>query len=179
MTPPRGADDVRAALIAAATDLFAEWGPSAVSVRRIAETAGVNHGLVHHYFGSKDGLVAAVLDKLAAQAEDEVQRHERTAVIFAPGGATERQGRIVAHLLLEGTDLADYKSDFPGVRALIKRYRDDGMTLGAARERAAQVVTLVFGWTLFEPFVTAAAGLEQSPDTRRRLLRDGVERLLA
>ena len=40
---------------------FAEFGPNDVSVRAIAERAGVNHGLVHHYFGSKAGLVEAVV----------------------------------------------------------------------------------------------------------------------
>lgn len=178
MTPPRGPDDVRAALVAAATELFADRGPRAVSVRRVAEAAGVNHGLVHHYFGSKEGLVVAVLEHLAAEAEAEVRDHARADVVFAAGGATERQGRIVARLLLDGADLADYKSDFPGVRALISRYRGEGMPAAAARERAAQVVALVMGWTLFEPFVTTAAGLEAGAATRRRLLRDGVERLL-
>ncbi|RKN45661.1 TetR/AcrR family transcriptional regulator [Streptomyces hoynatensis] len=40
--------------------LFAERGPDAVSVRRIAAAAGVSPALVLHHFGSKEGLRAAV-----------------------------------------------------------------------------------------------------------------------
>lgn len=36
--------------------LFAVSGPDAVSVRQIAQAAGVSPGLVLHHFGSKDGL---------------------------------------------------------------------------------------------------------------------------
>ncbi|MFE3656565.1 TetR/AcrR family transcriptional regulator [Streptomyces sp. NPDC059165] len=39
-----------------ALGLFAESGPDAVSVRQIAQAAGVSPGLVLHHFGSKDGL---------------------------------------------------------------------------------------------------------------------------
>jgi len=170
---------VRASLIAAATDLFAERGPSAVSVRQVAEAAVVNHGLVHHYFGSKDGLIRAVLDQLADEAKIEIDADERSAAIYALGGATERHGRIVAHLLLEGRDLADYKSGFPSMDAVIERYqRADGVTEDDARLRVAQIVAMVLGWQLFEPFLVAAAGLDQSDDLRARALDDAVVRLL-
>src|ERR1035441_1400685 len=58
------------ALIEAATQLFVRKNPGSVSVREIARVAGVNHGLVHHYFGSKQALVQAVLDHLATRARD-------------------------------------------------------------------------------------------------------------
>ena len=56
-TAVRGRAASEDALVRAAADLFEDVGPHAVSVRAIAERAGVNHGLVHHYFGSKSGLV--------------------------------------------------------------------------------------------------------------------------
>lgn len=43
-----------------ALQLFAEFGPHAVTVRGIAERAGVSPSLVIHHYGSKDGLRAAV-----------------------------------------------------------------------------------------------------------------------
>src|SRR6266508_1210677 len=116
---PHGEPAVRAALISAATVLFAARGPSAVPVREIAERAGVNHGLVHQYFGSKSGLVTAVLDDLAEETAAEIARHGGTAAIYAEGGATALHGRILAHLLLEGADPAALKSGFPTVEALI------------------------------------------------------------
>ena len=174
----RGSAAVQASLIETAADLFAERGPRAVSVREVADAAGVNHGLVHHYFGSKAGLVTAVLDHLAREATEEINRHEPLAVFYAEGGATARHGRIVAHLLLEGSDPAELKSGFPGFEALIGRCRDEGMTPKDARRRAAQVVALVLGWQLFEPYLTAAADLPATEHARRAVLDDGVARLL-
>ena len=63
---------MRASLLESASELFAARGPSRVTVREIAESAGVNHGQVHHYFGSKDGLLRAVLDGLARRTADEL-----------------------------------------------------------------------------------------------------------
>jgi len=60
--PPRGRTEVCDALVSTAMELFALRGPAAVSVREVAARAGVNHALTFRHFGSKDGLVQAVLD---------------------------------------------------------------------------------------------------------------------
>ena len=61
-------------LIRAAGELLSEVGPRAASVRAVATRAGVNHGLVHHYFGSKESLLRAAMTRLvedhAAFAKD-------------------------------------------------------------------------------------------------------------
>ncbi len=57
--PARSARD---ALLAAAVELFAEHGPASISVRDIARHAGVNHGLVHRHFGSRDELLAEAIE---------------------------------------------------------------------------------------------------------------------
>ena len=54
-------------LIVAAGELISEVGPRALSVRGVAERAGVNHGLVHHYFGGKDGLLQAAMMRLVEE----------------------------------------------------------------------------------------------------------------
>jgi TetR/AcrR family transcriptional regulator, repressor for neighboring sulfatase len=62
MGSPRGDSAVtRQAILSAARELFAAHGVDGVSVRRIAAKAGVNHALVHRYFGAKDDMVAAIL----------------------------------------------------------------------------------------------------------------------
>src|SRR5438552_15403062 len=70
----QGPDDVAESLLAAAFDLFSERGPANVSVRQVAQAAGVNPGLVHHYFPSKDDLVGAVLDRSATAITDALGR---------------------------------------------------------------------------------------------------------
>ncbi|HTY71004.1 MAG TPA: TetR family transcriptional regulator [Actinomycetes bacterium] len=58
---PLGSPDARAAILAAARDLFAEQGFERTTVRGVARRAQVDPALVHHYFGTKDGLLAEVL----------------------------------------------------------------------------------------------------------------------
>ncbi len=54
--------ETRARLLDAATDLFAEQGVDGVSVDAVAEAAGRTSGAVYAHFGSKQGLLLAVLD---------------------------------------------------------------------------------------------------------------------
>lgn len=55
------ADARREQLLDVALDLFATQGFDATSTQQIATAAGVTQGLVFHYFGSKEGLLRAVL----------------------------------------------------------------------------------------------------------------------
>lgn len=55
--------ELQSHLLDAAEILFAEHGYAATPLRRIADQAGVNPALVHYYFGSKLGLLRAVLDR--------------------------------------------------------------------------------------------------------------------
>lgn len=63
--PTRRASANREALVVAARDLFADHGPAEVSIRTVADKAGCSHTLVGRQFGSKAGLEAAVIDRLA------------------------------------------------------------------------------------------------------------------
>ena len=47
----------------AAERLLVESGHGGVTTRRLAEEAGLNHGLVHYYFGSMENLLARVLER--------------------------------------------------------------------------------------------------------------------
>ena len=51
------------ALMDAAERLLLEVGHAGITTRRLAETAGVNHGLVHYYFGSNEQLLIRTLER--------------------------------------------------------------------------------------------------------------------
>src|SRR3954470_12539390 len=51
------------ALFDAAERLLVEVGHAGITTRRLAERAGVNHGLVHYYFGSNQNLLARALER--------------------------------------------------------------------------------------------------------------------
>jgi AcrR family transcriptional regulator len=59
--PKQEAVDARAALLSAATRLFAEQGVAQTTTREICAAAGLNAGAIHYHFGDKDGLYRAVL----------------------------------------------------------------------------------------------------------------------
>jgi len=58
--------DTRQALIAAAAEAFAEQGFEAASLRAITRQAGANLAAVNYHFGSKEGLIEAVLTAVIA-----------------------------------------------------------------------------------------------------------------
>jgi AcrR family transcriptional regulator len=51
------------ALLDAAERLLVDLGYSGVTTRRLAEEAGVNHGLVHYYFGSIENVLVRTLER--------------------------------------------------------------------------------------------------------------------
>ena len=51
------------ALLDAAERVLVETGYASITTRRLAEEAGVNHGLVHYYFGSVENLLVRTLER--------------------------------------------------------------------------------------------------------------------
>ena len=55
------------ALLDAAERLLVSVGHAAITTRVLAKEAGVNHGLVHYYFGSMENLLLRVLERFTDQ----------------------------------------------------------------------------------------------------------------
>jgi AcrR family transcriptional regulator len=60
-TPARA--DATDALMDAAERMLVEVGYAGITTRKLAERAGVNHGLVHYYFGSMEELLLRVVER--------------------------------------------------------------------------------------------------------------------
>ncbi|MBR1040644.1 TetR family transcriptional regulator [Bradyrhizobium viridifuturi] len=97
----------RDGILNVAARLFRERGYGAVSLRRIAEAAGIKAGSIYYHFGSKDEIVVAILDEGIWAVHDRMRR----AISDVSGGdaATVLRAAIRAHLraLL---DVSDYSS---------------------------------------------------------------------
>ena len=63
MTTTEARATAEAALLDAAERLLVEVGYAGITTRRLAEEAGVNHGLVHYYFGSNENLLVRALER--------------------------------------------------------------------------------------------------------------------
>ena len=58
------------ALLDAAERLLVDVGHAGITTRRVAEEAGVNHGLVHYYFGSNENLLVRALERFTGRLVD-------------------------------------------------------------------------------------------------------------
>jgi AcrR family transcriptional regulator len=177
-TAPRGRDAVRAAVIAAAEALFAERGYSAVSVRDLAAAAGVNHGLIHRHFGSKDGVLQAVLQGMfsdvgaAARTRLDLAADDYLERLFPLVSARKRHWQILMRAVMDGFDFTQPGFEFPITRTVVEhvaavRGVDDRET----RVVAGHAISAGLGWLLLETYLAPVLGLEDADveDLRHRM----------
>lgn len=104
----RDAEATRARLLNAAADEFAKYGIAGARVERIAAAASSNKAQIYHYYGSKQGLAAAVFgrfaeDSVASEYFDAADLVETTARIFDQFEDDPRIARIALWMRLEST----------------------------------------------------------------------------
>ncbi|SFW79070.1 TetR/AcrR family transcriptional regulator [Amycolatopsis australiensis] len=173
------ADSTRDRLVTAAEGLLLAAGYDSVSVRAVCAAAGVNPAAVHYHFGSKDALVAAMLeDRLAPvwrELLDDVERRRRAGWVPAvadlvdavldplAGLAADPVGslrlHLLARLLFSGRRMpwsSPWFSLDPWVE-LVRAARPD-----LTAEQAASRWTLAFQLVL-HVFGTPAAPAPRSP----------------
>ncbi len=180
----RGEEAVKSALEEATADLLAELGPRALSLREVARRAGVNHGQVHHYFGSKRSLLVAGMRKLAREHyRIMMERSGGNPIPPALSIAEDRRyWRAVCHVVMEGDlELARVEID-EGVsvprRALefIQERRGISPDDLDFKARFAAVVALQLGWAALEEFVFLIADVR---DADRDEVRERVRELVS
>jgi AcrR family transcriptional regulator len=82
-------------LLDAAERLLVDSGYSAVTTRRLALEAGVNHGLVHYYFGSIENVLVAALERFTQRLI------ERQRAMYATEAPFVEKWRTAMHYLEE------------------------------------------------------------------------------
>ena len=95
MADEKTVQDAKEKLLAAAPRLFAEKGFAGVSIRQLAEAAGVNSAMISYYYGGKEGLYEAVL---TTQYERLLTKFEAIAALEAPVKEKIRQYAEVIRL---------------------------------------------------------------------------------
>jgi AcrR family transcriptional regulator len=179
MTTPHGRDAVRSALIETATRLFAERGPSGVGVREIAREAGVNHGLIHRHFGSKDGLLQAVMQQLSSRASadlgqpvaDERLRDLLTSLLDR-SSAAQFHWRILARAMLDGQSPESLQDRFPVYERLLEVIRKRNPQHMSPEALTSMIMATGLGMLVFGPWIRAATGQDdaQWKATSRQIL---------
>lgn len=158
MTPRADAQRNRAAILAAATEAFAEYGPKATT-EQVAVRAGVAVGTVFRHFATKDELLVAImkesLQRLVALAA------ESTLFDFMTAVANEAmRTRTVVAALAQDLDVGDA---LKGLTNEVRRLLAEAQAAGDVR-RDVQVDEVL-------ALMTAAAQQEAwSEDLRQRTL---------
>jgi TetR/AcrR family transcriptional regulator, repressor for neighboring sulfatase len=194
---PRDAASTRCAILRAAEQRLIDGGPEAIRLEKIAADAGVSHPAILHHFGSREGLVEAmVLDGLRRLQEQILEGWPSTKEPDVEGTferfyeIASRLGvaRILAGLILMGRDFGAMAPDVfrPAAERLhagrVRRAQRDGTRMPELEDSlfaATFLVILVLGDSLFGDGVRRAIGLrsKDSAANFRRWLIKVVERM--
>jgi len=194
----RSAAETRSAILEAAELRFLSGGPEAIRLQEIAADAGISHPAILHHFGSREGLVEAMVSRGIARLQAQFLEGWPSAKEPDIEGVLERfhkvashrgMARLLAWLILSGQS---YRAMKPGVlkpaaermhAGRVRRARNEGRRTPELQETlfaASHLVILVLGDSLFGPGVRRAIGLGSSAySTRqyRRWLIKVVERM--
>jgi len=180
--PYRKRDEVREQILEAAEQVLAERAPSEVSVRDIADQAGVQHSLVHRHFATKDALVAEVVRRTIDGYAAAVNDHADPAEAFIAGMTWMADHRpsfaALTRALMDAPPDVDVPL-FPGFDAHLQRLTPDAAkTRGRPRERSdgrvdprvliVTLLALTSGWAFLEDRWLATAGFSTRDRTAVR-----------
>jgi AcrR family transcriptional regulator len=148
------ADDRRTRLLEEALRLVSEAGLGAVTHRSVERAAGAPHGSVTYWFGSREGLISALVDWLCDESERQV------AAIAAP---------------VEAQVVAGQAPDAEAVAAALSAWMDGAAThhlarmeleLQGAREPAHAARMTQAAQTFWDIGATIAAGMGSQDPAR-------------
>jgi AcrR family transcriptional regulator len=183
---PTGRDAITDAVLDAAERLFAAAGPNDVSLRTIAQEAGVTYGLVYRHFGTKDVL----LERLLARYADRWRDHLGADPDYARAledlmGASFDTGpylRLLAWSLLTGASDREGESyrrhtTLDELPPLAPGAGSDAEHI--ARLRTAGALAFAFGWRFFNPFIRAALHFDdEDPEALQAAIREQLHELV-
>lgn len=172
--PKGGREAVATRALDAAERLFADRPYADVSVRGIADEAGVSHALVHRYVGSKADILRAVLARhegvLARSATGATTVREAAALMLAGDmRAAQRYFRLVLRIAMDSVLREVTGVSFEATRLLAglarrQSSRAAGETGVDARLAVAAMVSLVVGFAGLRDELLREVGLEDISD---------------
>jgi TetR/AcrR family transcriptional regulator, repressor for neighboring sulfatase len=172
---PYGREEVRQALLDAAQHLIAERGPSSVTLREIAQEAGVNFGLVYQYLGTREELLREVYQAVAKRSAVRLEPIDNLpdAIIALMTIPRTSIARIMAWAVLEGDYPADVLGPSPALEHIAKviaGHATGGPPTAPTEEDrllAAFLLVTTMAWRLFKPIGLTSAGLDPAFDPKR------------
>lgn len=174
--------DTETKLIRATAELLGEVGPNSLSIRAIAERAGVNHGLVHHYFGGKDALLHAAMEHLVHEHHGYAMENSRRQPYPEPfallGDPTYLRAVVRAvldnEMSLARTELTEGVSVPRNVLMHLAQESGDAEPSVELKAKVGLAMAMEMGWAALEPFILSvidATTPDEQEDVRRAARR--------
>lgn len=146
----RDADRTRAAILSAAQSLFATRGFANTGVREVADLAGVTSALVGRYFGSKEQLFRATLDRvLDLTPLQQVDRKSFGADIVAGFFEAENIASPLAMMILATANPATREASIELLQEKVVAPLASWLGPPDAEERAARLIVLWGGFLTY------------------------------
>ena len=150
------------ALVEAAIRLLPEQAPSAISGRDLAAEAGVNYGLIHHYFGSKEAVLRA---GLVALRDDFIDIHDDAASIHLLTENPHPYLKALVRSHIDYPDIVTTMGEFPLGEALVEvvsqrlATSDDPANDSEAKARVIAMVSIQLCYSVFGAALLDATGV--------------------
>ena len=186
--PPvrRSREQTTARILDVAEDLFSRRDPQRVTVREIAEQAGVTHALVHQYVGTKEQILLAVIERGAPRRQQIMSEHpdlrELMPLLFDDIVSRRIHTRSVVRSAMDGIEYAPFEDRLKSGRMLIE------LASGAAasghtrlhspeamdpRIVMAAATSLIYGWVVTQDWLVEICGLQdEDPAEVHRRIRE-------
>lgn len=185
---PTGREEIRAAVLKAANELFASLPPEAVTVKEIAKRARVNHGLIHRHFGGKDALLSEVLKDHAkafrTSIDPGLSAVQTASQMFDVIQERPAFFRILIHLLINDYSISDIWQSGAGLerRTMLtlreKGYEENRHGDEDVRLRVALSSLVMLAWPVLEDFLIYAVGYSGGDEKARNFVRSILPTLL-
>ncbi len=169
---PHGREQVVAAVLQSAAELFSKHGINGVSIRDIASHARVNHGLIHRHFGSKENLRLKTQEYLARKIRDDIGPLDNfpDSIQRIEQAMTKNPlfWKVMARTFLDDKFEGDIQSSFPFIKKLVDHIdiaKEDGIIKSemAAKDIVAAFTAYGLGMRLFEHYIMQSTGLDTEP----------------
>lgn len=197
MSVVRRPETRRDELLAAAVRVFARKGFHGCRVSDIAEEAGVSHGLVYHYFASKDDVLETVFrenwgglaDAIVAIAESEGPAQEQLRKIVAVVLHSWRRDpdavRVLVREIARSPQLQERLEEFERAIVAIEGVVRRGQAAGELDPEVDPRVATLAAWGTLDEILTAwalgrlpgaPADVDRAEATVSRMLRRALQR---
>jgi AcrR family transcriptional regulator len=144
-----------------------------VTVREIAERAGVTHALVHQYVGTKDDLLNAVIQRVSTDRVSIVRTSdtlgEAVELLAHDVLGNRLHSRALVRSAMDGVEYVSLRERIPtgaAVKALATAMRESAAQPAAAptdldyRVVLAAISAMLFGWTATEDWLRPSYGVD-------------------